>query len=676
MLSLWLLPLVPLIGAGVVLIASHRFARVKMRGRPAAEGVAAVTGVAAVAAMLALATLLVTLVVAIWAASSAPAAVWPWWGPILRPSLLVVGLSRIMIVLIPAIAIPVLLYASSSMKDDSGLPRLLALLVAFCGAMELLVVANDLLTLLIGWELVGATSWALIGYEWRDAVRPRAALDALITTRVGDLGLYLAASALFVATGSIGFAAMPALHGSALNVVAAGIFVAAAAKSAQLPFSPWLFSAMAGPTPASALLHSATMVAAGAYLLARLAPLLVAATWFGPAVAGLGVATALAGGIVALVQTDLKRALAASTSAQYGLMFVAIGAGVPAAAAVHLVTHAAFKALLFLGAGVVLHAAGTLDLARLRLGNALPRVARLFGVGTLALAAVPPLGGAFSKEQVLAAAGHGPGGGMPLALGVLIAGFLSAMYAGRLQFLAFGPGNGSVTERTVKRPSRTEVASMTALAVVSIALGLLWLPGGARLIELIIGTTLINGTTWSLVAAIGTIVAAALIDWMLWRRNALFAFGMRDDVRGRVANWFGIPVLAQIAVVRPVLWLANSLAALDQRGVDAGVRAAVRVTTVASRVLAWRTDRGLDWLTAAVARSTQRVAGTSSDIDDHGIDAGVENIARGVGFVGADSRRLQTGLTHQYYTMIAVGVVVVIVVAALGRFTNLLVPGR
>lgn len=678
MLSLWLLLLVPLFGAGILLILPHlvtRLAVARLAVPLAADrrpSIPAVPTVSTVLGVFAVATLLITLAVAVWATTNASTVDWAWWGPVLRPSLAVMGLARIMVVLVPVVAIPVVLYAASSMKHDSGLPRLLALLIAFCGAMELLVIADDLLTLLVGWELVGATSWALIGYEWRDATRPRAALDAFITTRMGDLGLYLAAGALFTTTGSLSFAALAALHGTALTVVVTGILIAAAAKSAQLPFSPWLFSAMAGPTPASALLHSATMVAAGAYLLARLAPLLAAATWFGPAVAGLGLATALTGGIVALVQTDLKRALAASTSAQYGLMLVAVGAGVPTAAAVHLVAHAAFKALLFLGAGVVLHAAGTLNLDRLRLGIALPLVARLFGVGTLALAAVPPLGGAFSKEQVLAAAVHGSGGGTLLALGVLVAGFLSAMYAGRLQLLTFGAGE----ERIRQQPSRTEIASMTVLAVVSIALGLLWLPGGARLIELTSGGMLANGTTWSLLASIGTIIVAALIDWMLWRRGALFALGIPTIVRDRVVDWFGIPSLTHTVIVRPVLWFAHSLAVFDQRAVDAGVRAAVHLTTVVSRVFAWWTENGLDLIVAAIAHSTQSIAGTSSDIDDHGIDVGIEHIARGVGIVGEDSRRLQTGLTHQYYTMLAVGAVVIIAVAALSRLAHGLAFGR
>ena len=659
-LSLWFLPLMPLFGAAVLFGVARLTARINEHDRSSVLGV------------LAVATLLLTLAVAVWATTNATRVAWSWWGPVLRPSVTVTDLARIMIVLVPVIAIPVVLYTASSMQGDAGLPRLLALLVAFCGAMELLVIAADLLTLLIGWELVGATSWALIGYEWRDATHPRAALDAFITTRVGDLGLYLAAAALFGATGSLDFVAMVDLHGTALTVVVAGILLAAAAKSAQLPFSPWLFSAMAGPTPASALLHSATMVAAGAYLLAHLSPFLSAATWFGPVTVTLGLATALAGGIVALLQPDLKRALAASTSAQYGLMLVAIGAGVPAAAAAHLVAHAAFKALLFLGAGVVFHAAGTLDLDRLRLGSALPRVARLFGVGTLALAAVPPLGGAFSKEQVLAAAGHGPGSGTLLVVGVLIAGFLSAMYAGRLQLLVFGNGDAPPTREPVQgpshSPSRTEISSVAVLAVISIVLGLLWLPSGSRLLERTSGSTLAPGSWWFFIASIATIIIAAIADWTLWRRGALYAFGLRDVTRAQVADWLGIPALARVVIVRPVLQLADFLATFDKHVVDAGVRGAVRITTIISHVFAWWAERGLDWIISTIAHSTQWAAGASSGIDDHGIDAGVERIAQGVGALGEDSRQLQTGLTHQYYTILAVGIVVILVVVSLSRF--------
>ncbi len=655
MLTLWLLPLVPLIGAALLLGAGRLTPRLTTGQRASMLGVVASTA------------LLITLAVAVWAATLMPGAEWPWWGPVLRPHIAVAGIARIMIVLVPLIALPVVAYAVSSMREDVGLVRLVALLVAFTGAMELLVVASDMLTLLVGWELVGAASWALIGFEWRDASRTRAALDAFIVVRVGDLGLYLAAAALFAVTGTLDISAVGTLHGIALTIVAGGILVAAAAKSAQLPFSPWLFSAMAGPTPSSALLHSATMVAAGAYLLARVSPSLTGAVWFGPAVAWLGLATALAAGVVATLQVDLKRALAASTSAQYGLMLVAVGAGVPAAAAVHLVTHAAFKALLFLGAGVVLHSAGTLDLGKLRLGNALPRVARLFGVGTLALAAVPPLGGAYSKEQILAAAADGPIGTPLLAAGVLAAGFLSALYAGRLQLLAFGPGGRSDRREQVSRPSSMVLASIGFLAVISIALGILWLPGGSRIVQRVSGSPLARRAAWPLLASMGTVTMAAVIDWMLWRRDALVSLYIPDRTRGRIADWLGIPTLASVLVVHPTLFLARSLAAFDDRVIAAGTRVAARIATAISQVAAWGSEQELDAVVALIARGTGSVAHASSVADDRGVDAAVEQLARGVGVVGEDSRRLQTGLAHQYYVILAVGLVVIIVAAVVGR---------
>lgn len=676
MLSLWLLPLVPIVGAAVVLGAGRVATRFTANDR------------ALVLGTVSAAVLFITLAVAIWAATLMPGAQWPWWGPVLRPHVAVVGIARIMIVLVPVIALPVVAYAVSSMRDDTGLARLIALLVAFTGAMELLVIAADLLSLLVGWELVGAASWALIGFEWRDASRPKAALDAFIVVRVGDLGLYLAAGALFAATGSLDLDALGALHGTALTIVAGSILVAAAAKSAQLPFSPWLFSAMAGPTPASALLHSATMVAAGAYLLARVTPAFMGAAWFGPAVAWLGLATALAAGVVATLQSDLKRALAASTSAQYGLMLVAIGAGVPAAAAVHLVAHAAFKALLFLGAGVVLHSAGTLDLSKLRLGTALPRVTRLFGVGTLALAAVPPLGGAYSKEQVLAAAAGGSAGTPVLAIGALIAGFLSALYAGRLQLLAFGPGSGlddsdghgsvyrgdysgdsSPGSYPTSHPSRTVLASLSFLALISLALGVLWLPGGSRVVQWAAGSALAGASAWTLIVSLGTIVIAALTDWLLWQRDALVSLYIPDRTRNRIAHWLGIPTLASVLIVRPTLFLAQSLASFDDRVIAAGTRVAVRIATGISQLAARDSERSLDTLVALVVRGTEGVARASSVADDSGVDAAVEHVARGVGIVGEDSRRLQAGLAHQYYVILAVGLIVIVAVAALGRST-------
>ncbi len=630
------LPLIPLVGAAMAVSLRRRRSTL-----PA----------------IALSTLVLTLSVAIWAVISMPTSEWIV-APGLGGRVGVAGIGRMMVVLVPAVAAPVVLYATSANREDSGYARLLALLLVFVGAMELLVVADDLLVLLIAWELVGACSWALIGYEWTDPARPRAALDAFVTTRAGDLGLYLAAAAAFAGTGSFRFDALTHLHGTTAAIVAGGLLLAATAKSAQLPFSPWLFRAMLGPTAASALLHSATMVAAGAYALARLAPLLDV-PWLPASIAVLGLATALAGGIVAALQTDLKKALAASTSAQYGLMFVAIGVAVPAAAGIHLATHAVFKALLFLGAGVALHAAGTLELSSMRLGSALPRTAIAFAIGALALAAVPPLGGAYSKEQIVAASSHA---GTLFMAGVILAGFLSAFYAGRLALLTFGPDR---SRREVQSPTRSVSVSLYVLGGLSLLLGVLWIPGlGANFAEFM-GGRLVTGQAWETAASLVAIAAAAAACWLLWQRDDLVGLGLSVPVRVAAGEWLGIPLAAEVLVRRPGLALAGSLAAIDDRVIDAGIRGAGRVAGFVSRLFAYRLDVLVDAAVNSLSTVTRFVADASRAADDRGVDATIEGAARGVGVAGAQSRRLQTGLSHQYYLIVAIGVVLIIATATL-----------
>ena len=432
---IWPLILIPVLGGVVLLTAVPRRASTPV-------GAALLASLAAVA---------------LAAAWLEPAASLSWGGP-LRLQFAVTGAARILVVLVPVVAAPIVVFAGSVYRDDPGLRRLIGLLVAFVGAMELLLVAADLLTLLIAWELVAAFSWALIAHHWREAKPPQAALEAFVTVRFGAIGLFVAAGAAYAATGSLSFGALAGADATTLGLVAAGVLLAAAAKSAQVPFSYWLFSAMEGPSPVSALLHSATMVAAGAYVLIRLQPALGSVPWFGPAVVAVGLVSALAGGVVALLQTDFKRALAASTTAQYGLMLIAVGAGSVGAATAQLVTHAFFKSLLFLGAGLALSLAGTGDLGRLRLGRGQRVAAVLVGIGALSLAAVPPLGGAFSKEFVLAAAAAWSPW---LAAGVLLAGFLSALYAGRIFALSYGPAliAGPAAPRADQTSARLETVS-------------------------------------------------------------------------------------------------------------------------------------------------------------------------------------------------------------------------
>ena len=641
----WLLPAVPLVAAAGVLAAGHH--------RRASSAIAVAGAAAALAAGM-------------WAAAAQPSAGWDW-GPHLALGLSVEGLGRVMVVLVPAVALPVVAYAGASLAHDRALARLLALLLAFVAAMLVLVAAADLLTLLVAWELVGMASWGLIAHDWRDRDKPALALHALLTTRTGDLGLVAAAGVAIGVLGTADYAALAALDGWPASVVAAGLLVAAAAKSAQLPFSPWLFSAMAGPTPVSALLHSATMVAAGAYALARTVPLLDGAPWLPGAVAGVGVATAIAGGLVASVQSDLKRALAASTSAQYGLILVAVGAGSTAAAGAHLVTHATFKALLFLGAGVALHAAGTLELGSLRLGRALPFAASTFAVGALALAAVPPLGAARSKEQILAAAAHHS---TWLAAGVVLGAFLSVLYAGRLAVLTFGPGPGpgSGPPRDAHAtPSTVERLSLSTLAATTVALGILWLPGAEERVEQLTGGRLFSAESWELPVSLAAIAGAVGLVVVLARSGRLVSGGLPRRVQAGIGDWFGLATLARRLVVDPVLALSQRLAVVDDRVVDAGVRAAARVPIAVSGALSGWGERSFDGAVRAVSASTLWAATASRRADEQGVDRAVESLAGGAGVAGRQSRRLQGGMSHHYYVIVAVGLVVVVAVAALGQ---------
>lgn len=640
-MTLAVLPLLPALAAVIVIAA---------RGRPRMLGPLAVGALAA------------TVALGLWAAGSQPEAVYRW-GPSIELRLAVEGFARTMVVLVPLVAAPIVAYAAAT--ETVGRTRLLASMLAFVAAMLVLVTAADFLTLLIAWEIVGALSWLLIGHGWRDPENPRAAAQAFLTTRIGDLGLYVAAGATFAASGSFDYAAVGTLGSPARELVAGGVLLAAAAKSAQVPFSTWLFAAMAGPTPVSALLHSATLVAAGAYLLIRLAPALEPVAWFLPAVALVGLTTAIAGGIVATFQTQAKRALAASTSAQYGLMFLAVGAGFPAAAGVQLVAHAAFKSLLFLGAGIAIHATGTGRLDALRLGRVLPRVAALSAIGALALAAVPPLGGAWTKEQVLAGAAEAS---VWFAIGGLAAGFLTALYAARYQLLVWGPADrSSETPRIVSVPGLVEVGGMAVLAAVTILLSLLWLPGAGPIARDLGAGRLPEGAPIEALAGLAVVAAGLTTAGWLWRRGALVDLGLAPGAQSAAADWLGLPTATRALIVLPVVGLSHLLARIDDRVVDAGVRRAAWLANVVSRLFSRRAEFAIDGVVRGVARATMLTADLSRVTDDRGVDGAVEATGRGVGLAGHQSRRLQSGLSHQYYVLVAGGLAIIAAILVVFR---------
>lgn len=607
-------------------------------------------------AAAAAAALLATLTLVGLAVSGGWASRLPWAGPLVLTAALP-PVSAAMAALVPLVALPVVLWAAAR-EEAEGLRRLLALLLVFVGAMELVAVAADLLTLLIGWELVGACSWALIAHDWRAQAPSRSALYAFVMTRGGDLGLFAAAAAAYAGAGSFAYADLAAMPEEPLAVVVAGVLLAAAAKSGQLPFSPWLFRAMDGPTAASALLHSATMAAAGAFLVIRLQPELSGAPGFGAAAMALGLATALAGGVVALVQPHAKKLLAASTSAHCGLMFAAAGAGYPAVAFLHLAAHAAFKSLLFLAAGSAGHLRRTYRLSALRAGRALPVIAGASAVAALSLAGLPPLAGGWTKEGIAAAVSDQASWA---GAAVMLAGGLSAAYAARFQLLAFRRGEDAAAAGAMER------AGPLVLALATLALSLLWLPAAQEAASRLLGGELAHPSTTEM--AVSLLLVALGLAGGAWLAHRLPALGETGRAAA-AADWLGLPTLWDRAAIRPVGALAATAARWDDAVLDAPARLLARVGEGGEGTLsgfAAEADRSiLDRPAEATGAGARRWADAAASPAEAALDRLPEGLARLALRAGARARRLQSGMAHHYYALLAIGAAGAILILLLG----------
>ena len=353
------------------------------------------------------------------------------------------ALSAVMALVVAGVGLLIHVYSTGYMSRDRDYGRYFACLNLFTFAMLVLILADDLVLMFLGWEGVGLCSYLLIGFWFEKPAAADAGKKAFLVNRIGDAGFLLGILVLFSAAGTTAFpgieaaVAASAIAPGTATLAALLLFIGAAGKSAQVPLHVWLPDAMEGPTPVSALIHAATMVTAGVYMVARLNALYSFAPGAGEVVALVGALTAVIAGTIALVQNDIKRVLAYSTISQLGYMFLGCGVGAYAAGVFHLFTHAFFKSLLFLGAGSVIHAlSGEQDLRRMGgLWKYLPRTGPAFLIGTLAIAGVPFLSGFFSKDAILVSAfagGHWIVGVLGLAGAVL-----TAFYMFRLAFLAF-----------------------------------------------------------------------------------------------------------------------------------------------------------------------------------------------------------------------------------------------
>jgi NADH-quinone oxidoreductase subunit L len=464
----WLIPALPLAGAVVLLVAGKPLRRV-------AGGLASLlVGASFVVSLLVFIDLLAvgaedrTLTVTLFD--------WISVGSFRAPfELRVDPLSMVMALAVTGVGFLIHVYSIDYMHGDPRYPRYFGYLNLFVAAMLTLVLANNFVVLYLGWEGVGLCSYLLIAFWFERKAAADAGKKAFIVTRIGDTAMLIGIFLIFATTGSVRFdevfGAAGGMAGATVTAIALLLFAGAVGKSAQVPLHVWLPDAMEGPTPVSALIHAATMVTAGVYLVVRTHPLFEASEVALVVVAVVGAVTALYAGLSALGQDDLKRVLAYSTMSQLGYMFLAAGVGAYAVAIFHLVAHAFFKALLFLSAGSVMHATdGVIDMPRLGgLRRRMPLTAAAFVVGGLALAGIPLLAGFFSKDQILGAAyGAGRTG---LWVAGLAAAFVTAVYVARAYFMTF---EGRL--RSDLHPHEAPVlmtAPMVALAALTVLGGLL-----------------------------------------------------------------------------------------------------------------------------------------------------------------------------------------------------------
>ena len=568
------------------------------------------------------------------------------------------GLSIMMYWVVAAVGLAVFVYAHGYMKGEVRVTFFFAALSLFAGSMLVLVGSPNLVQLIIGWEGVGLASYLLIGHNWELKENSSAAMKAFYTNKVADVGLVIGVVIIGVVLGSFHFwdlAAASAEHSAALGpvAVAAGLllFFGAMGKSAQFPLHIWLPDAMAGPTPVSALMHAATMVTAGIYLMARTFPLYQElATDARPWMIAAGTITLFGMGLLALVANDIKKVLAYSTVSQLGYMMTAVAAGGYTAGLFHLFTHAFFKALLFLGAGSVIHAVHSNNMSDMGgLRRYMPDTYRTFVIGALALAGIFPLSGFWSKDEILATLGHE---GYTLVMWIAVAGaFVTAFYMARAVSLTFfgeyrGHGEPHESPPIMTRP-------LWALAVPAVLVGVVNIPGltlpwvGSFTSWLSVRSVAMgdhHAEAVNLGLAAAGLAAAAAGLWLGW-----VAFGRRASERTN-RDRVEIPVLYPL--LRQKYYLDH---------VALGLVWVIREP--AARAVNWVNDYVIDAVVNGVGALCRGLATlVYGGLDQRGIDGVVHGVSVGAAGMGGLIRRIQSGRVQQYAGLLVAGLLLLVVV--------------
>ncbi len=625
---LWIVPALPLLGFavnGALALAGTR-----------ARRVVSVVGVGTLVLAFAAAALAVVEFAALH--SPAPLVFRYWeWLPVgelqVAFALQLDQLSAVMLLVVTGVGALIHVFSVGYMREDPGYARYFAYLNLFVFFMLILVLGASFPVMFVGWEGVGLCSYLLIGFWFNERINADAGKKAFIVNRIGDFGFLVAMFLIFWRIGSLDFVAVFAQAatafpsgGALITAITLFLFLGCTGKSAQIPLYTWLPDAMQGPTPVSALIHAATMVTAGVYLVARCGVLFALSPTGSAVVAGVGALTALFAATIALKQWDIKRVLAYSTVSQLGYMFIGVGTGAYAAGIFHLATHAFFKALLFLGSGSVIHAMhhayhathahdDAQDMRNMGgLVRHLPWTATLMWIATLAIAGIPPCAGFFSKDEILGAA-FAEAAARPIwyafwGMGIAAA-LLTAFYMTRLMLYTFhGPNRTGEREREhLHEAPWVMTAPLLVLGVLTLLGGGLNIPhlfGGSAFLERWLEPVTVAagqlrppleaaaGTEWGLVAAAVLIAALGMFAaFRLLKPAALVPARLAppETGLGRLLwkKWY-VDELYDVVIVKPVMWVSRDVLwkVVDTRLVDGWL---VNGTAAVSRALGWLGSR-------------------------------------------------------------------------------------
>ncbi len=655
---IWLIPLLPLTGAMVNLLIGSRLPR------PVTHTIAIGT----------IATSFVLSVIAYLHIVSLPPGqrqfidtVYTWIGLQgfrVGLSFLVDPLSVVMALIVSGVGSVIHLYSVGYMHGDKRYSRYFGFLNLFAFAMLLLVLSNSILLMFVGWEGVGLCSYLLIGFWFEKIENAKAGMKAFVVNRIGDFGFIVGFMLLFTAVGvrtgtwSLDFGVIKSNIGlvspAILTAVGIMLFVGATGKSAQIPLYVWLPDAMAGPTPVSALIHAATMVTAGVYMVARMNFLYALAPDALRVIAIVGALTAFFAATIGLVQNDIKKVLAYSTVSQLGYMFIGVGVGAFGAGIFHLMTHAFFKALLFLGSGSVIHAmSGEQDIRKMGgLSSKMPITTTTFVIASLAIMGVPGFAGFFSKDDILYHAYISPYGGTFVWLLGVVAAVLTAFYMTRLVILTFygNPRMDHHTAEHVHESPKTMTIPLIILAILSAIGGYIGMPA-------IFGVHNVFAQFLAPVFASGVRLpeGSVSLEWTLMGVSVLAAFsgigfayylyGVRTELPAIMAekyntayrwllNKYYVDEFYQKYIVGGLMGLKDLLGVFDARIIDGTVN--------------------------GTARLGRRLADFEGAFDRVVVDGAVNAVGDGIVSAGAVLRKLQNGLVQNYLIVAVIGMAILL----------------